>query len=118
MDKIFIKGLELQAVIGVYEHEKGVKQPIEIDLEMFVDSAVSANSGLIKDTIDYDVVAQRVSQLVAQSKCELIESLANYIVQNLLQEFSINKIACTVYKPQAIDNARTVGITIVREKAV
>jgi dihydroneopterin aldolase len=116
MDKIFIKGLALEATIGVYEHEKGVKQPLKVDLEMFVDSSLSANSDLIKDTVDYDLVAQRVAQLVAQSHCELLESLAQYVVQSLLDEFAIARLIFTVYKPQAINNAETVGITIERVK--
>lgn len=115
MDRIFIKGLELQGVIGVYEHEKGVKQPILVDLELFVDTTSAARSGLIKDTVDYDLVAQRVAQLVEQGQSELLETLAQHIADVILKEFKVPKLRCTINKPQAINNAQMVGITIERE---
>lgn len=117
VDKIFIKGLALEATIGIYEHERGVKQPIKVDLDIFFDNRLPAKSGLIKDTIDYDLVAQEIGSIVATTKFELLESLAESIANTLVTKFKISKLACTVYKPQALNNAETVGITISRPVA-
>ena len=34
MDTVFIKGLDAITTIGVYEHERNIKQALKIDLEM------------------------------------------------------------------------------------
>lgn len=114
MDKIFIKGLALEAKIGIYEHEKGVTQPISVDLEIFLDSTKAASSGLIKDTIDYDEVAQTIASIVAQTRFELLESLAEAVTAKLLSDFKMSQLVCTIFKPKALNNAETVGISIVR----
>jgi dihydroneopterin aldolase len=114
MDKIFIKGLALEAKIGIYEHEKGVTQPITIDLDIFFDSTKAAASGLIEDTIDYDVVAQTIANIVTQTRFELLESLAEAVTTKLLSDFKMNQLVCTIFKPQALNNAETAGISIVR----
>jgi 7,8-dihydroneopterin aldolase/epimerase/oxygenase len=115
-DKIFIKGLTLEAIIGIYSYERLVKQPLQLDLELFLDITSSAHSGMITDTIDYDLVVARVSQLVEESHFDLIESLIQSITATLLDEFNVEKVRCTLYKPQAITKAQTVGITITRKK--
>ncbi len=116
MDKIFIKGLTLEAIIGIYPHERIKKQPVIIDLDLFVDIKESSRSGLINDTVDYDIVIKRISELVAQSQFELIESLLEHIADAILREFRVYKLCCTLYKPQAIHNAQMVGLTIERYK--
>lgn len=118
MDKIFIKGLALEAVIGIYEHEKGIKQPLKVDLEFHVDTTIAAESDLIHDTVDYDLVAQYVAEIVSASTSELLEALAEQVATSLLKRFKTTQVVCTLYKPQALNNAETVGITIKRPKII
>lgn len=117
LDRIFIKKIALEAIIGVYDHERVAKQPLMIDLELFTDIKLPAKTGLISDTVDYDLVVDRVAALVQKSHYKLLESLIEAIADVILQEFKVQKVQCTVYKPQAIDQAETVGITIMREQS-
>jgi 7,8-dihydroneopterin aldolase/epimerase/oxygenase len=114
LDNIFIKGLALEAIIGIYPHERKMKQPILLDLDLFVDTHLPAKSGLITDTVDYDLVVKRIANLVAQSQCELLESLAQHIADIIFKEFRVYRLRCSLYKPKAINNAQMVGITIER----
>lgn len=113
-DKIFIKGLALEAFIGLYEHEKLQKQPIIVDVEFVIDARKAARSGNIADTVDYDLLVNHMTKIVTESRFELLESLIEYMTESLLNEFNLEQVSCTLYKPNAINNAKTVGISITR----
>ena len=115
LDVIFIKGLTLEAIIGIYPRERDAKQPLTLDLELYVDTALAVGSGLIKDTVDYDLVADFIRHMVKETHFNLLESLVNNIADSILREFKVSKLRCTLYKPQAISDAETVGVTVVRE---
>jgi len=114
MDTIFIRDLEVNATIGIFEWEKRIKQKVRIDLEMATDIAKAAASDAIEDTLDYKAISKRIIQFVADSSFELIETLIEKISEILLKEFSIPWLRLTISKPGAVRGSRDVGITIER----
>ncbi len=114
MDTIFLRDLEVDATIGIFEWEKRIKQKVRIDLEMGADIAKAAATDAIEDTLDYKAIAKRVVQFVEDSRYELIETLIEKIAEILLQEFDIPWVRVTVSKPGAVRGSRDVGITIER----
>lgn len=115
-DTIFLRDLEIDATIGVYEWEKRIRQKVCINLEMAADITQAAASHSIDDTLDYKAVAKRIVQFVEASHYELIESLIEKVAAMLIQEFNIPWLRITISKPQAVRGARDVGITIERGK--
>ena len=115
-DTIFLRDLEIDATIGVYEWEKRIRQKVRIDLEMAADIARAATSNSIDDTLDYKAVAKRIVQFVESSHYDLIESLIEHVADMLIQEFGIPWLRLTISKPWAVRGARDVGITIERGK--
>ena len=113
-DTIFLRDLEIDATIGVYEWEKRIRQKVCINLEMAADISRAATSQSIDDTLDYKAVAKRIVQFVEASDCELIESLIEKVAAMLIQEFNIPWLRITISKPRAVRGARDVGITIER----
>ena len=57
MDKIFVQGLEVECVIGVWEWERQITQKLIIDLEMGWDIATAAKTDALADTLSYKDVA-------------------------------------------------------------
>ena len=53
MDKVFIKDLEVEAVIGVYDWEREVRQLISINLEMNFNTKKAGRSDRIDDALNY-----------------------------------------------------------------
>lgn len=115
MDKIIIKNLLFKTKIGIYRHEEK-KQPLMCDVELFT----NLNSKKIKDdinkTIDYDFVVERIRKIINSNKFKLIESLAEFIANDLLKELPINKIKVHIKKPEAIKNAEYAEVIITRKK--
>jgi dihydroneopterin aldolase len=114
MDKVFIKNLEVEAVIGIFQWEREVKQLIAIDIEMEFDNKSAAKSDDIKDALNYKLVGKRVIAFIKKSKYQLVETLAEKISQVILTEFPISKVKITVSKPGAMRGSDSVGVSIVR----
>ena len=114
MDHIFITALTAEAVIGIYDWEREVKQRLEIDLEMSMDLRAAARSDAIEDTLNYKSVAKRVLAFVEGSSFRLVEGLAGEIARIVLEEFKVERVKVTVHKPGAIRHSRDVGVVVER----
>jgi len=114
MDKVFINNLEVEAIIGIFDWEREVRQLISIDLEMDFDNKKSAKSDDIKDALDYKKVGKRVTTFVERSKYKLVERLAEQIAKLVLKEFPVSSLIVTVTKPGAMRGSELVGIRITR----
>jgi dihydroneopterin aldolase len=114
MDIVYIRGLRAQAVIGVYEWERLVRQTLVVDLEMASDTARAAASDAIADALDYAAISQRVLALVEESQYQLIESLAAEVARVVTGEFGVPWLKVRVSKPGAVAEAEDVGVVIER----
>ena len=114
MDTIFLRDLEVNATIGIFEWEKRIKQKVRIDLEMGTDIAKAAASDAIEDTLDYKSISKRIIQFVEDSRYELIETMIEKVSEILLNEFNIPWVKVSISKPGAVRGSRDVGITIER----
>ena len=52
MDKVFIEGLQIDALIGIYDWERRIRQPLVFDIEMAFDNRIPAASDAIGDTLN------------------------------------------------------------------
>jgi 7,8-dihydroneopterin aldolase/epimerase/oxygenase len=114
VDRIFITALTAEAVIGIYDWEREVKQRLEIDLEVWMDLRAAAGSDAIEDTLNYKSVAKRVLAFVEASRYRLVEALAGEIARIVLEEFKVARVRVTVHKPGAIRHSRDVGVIVER----
>ncbi|MEY2626070.1 MAG: dihydroneopterin aldolase [Gammaproteobacteria bacterium] len=116
-DKIFLRGLEVECIIGFIDWERRVKQRIQIDLELPVDCTRAARSDDVVDTLDYKSVAKRVIAFVEASEFMLVETMAHRMAMMILEEFGIEWIRIWINKPGAIRGSRDVGVAIERNRA-
>jgi 7,8-dihydroneopterin aldolase/epimerase/oxygenase len=115
-DRIFLRGLTTQCIIGFIDWERLTPQTIVIDLELPCDCARAAVNDSVADTVDYKRVAKRVLAWVADSKFHLVESLAHGLAMMLLSDFPLQWVRVSVNKPGAIRHSRDVGVSIVRRR--
>ena len=116
MDRIFLTGLTTEAIIGIFDWEREVRQTIAVDLEMSADIRRAAATDHIDDTLDYKKVAKRVLAFVQDSRFQLIETLAERIAELILTEFQVDRVRVTLHKPGAIRHSRDVGVIIERSR--
>jgi 7,8-dihydroneopterin aldolase/epimerase/oxygenase len=114
MDIIFLGGLEIQTIIGIYDWERTTKQTVVLDIEMAFDIKKAAETDDISYTLDYKTVSKRVIAFVESSQFFLVEKLTEEIAQLILNEFKISRVKITLNKKGAIRGANDVGIIIER----
>ena len=116
MDKVFIKALEIECVIGIYDWERSIKQPIVLDVEMAFDNRIPAASDSIEHTLDYKAVSKRLIQFVSESSFGLVETLAERCCEIILTEFKVAQVKLKLSKIGAVRGAKAVGVMIERTR--
>ncbi len=116
MDHIFIEGLEIEALIGIYDWERRIRQPLLFDLEMAFDNRRPAATDAIADTLDYKAVSKRLIAFVSASEFGLVETLAERCAELVLREFDVAHLRLKLSKPGAVRGARAVGVVIERSR--
>ena len=114
MDKVFIRGLKVDAVIGVYDWEKQVRQPLVFDLEMAWDNRVPGRTDDVADALDYAAVSARVETCLQALRPQLLEHGAEVLAKALQDEFGITWLRLAIRKPGAVPTAQAVGVQIER----
>lgn len=113
MDFIFVEGLQLQARVGIYPSEKAGPQTVEINLTFGVPEAAAVRDN-IADTIDYGKVVERLRELLLTQHFNLLESLGEFLVKVLFDEFGAPWVRVSIAKPGVLSDVRRVGVYIER----
>lgn len=114
-DTIFLKGLEVKCIIGIFAWERRIRQKIRMDLEFPASIARAAKKDRIEDATDYKKIAKRTIAFVSNSRYQLVETLADRLASVLLKEFHLSEIRIRLAKPGAIRGAEEVGVAITRK---
>lgn len=114
MDIVFLRDLRIDAVIGIYDWERRVRQTLIFDLEMSADIARAAASDQIEDTLNYKAVAKRLIQFVSDSEFQLVETLAERCADIIRDEFGVRWVRLSLNKKGAVRGASDVGVIIER----
>lgn len=117
MDKLFIKALRLEAIIGIHADERKLKQPIALDVELTLQTQAAIASDQINQTVDYESLAGKIAQWVAATDFQLVESLADFLARKLLAEFPLQAVSLRLSKFTEKVAADAVGVCIKRTLA-
>ena len=115
-DSIFLRELQVDTIVGVWEWERKIRQTVSIDIEMGTDIRQAAKSDDLEDTLNYKKVAKRIQAFVRDSEFKLVETMAERIAEVVLAEFELPWLRLRVSKPGAIRGAKDVGIMIYRSR--
>jgi dihydroneopterin aldolase len=116
-DRIFLRGLTAECIIGFIDWERRVRQTVVVDLELPVDCRRASVTDDVADTVDYKRVAKRVLAYIEASEFKLVETLAHRLALLLLEEFALEWVRISLNKPGAIRSSRDVGVVIERSRA-
>ncbi len=114
MDTVHIRGLRTEAVIGVYDWERDIRQELVVDLELASDNRAAAATDAIEEAVDYAAISSRVLAFIEGSECQLIETLAEQLAALVMSEFGVPWLRLRLDKPGAVAEAESVGVEIER----
>jgi dihydroneopterin aldolase len=116
MDILYLRDFRLELIIGIYEWERKVPQPVRLDLEIGLPNSKAGGTDDVADTIDYGAVAQRVKAYLhdAPQPITLVESVAEHVAAIVRDEFGAPWVRVSVTKFAIVPGIRELGITIER----
>lgn len=114
MDIVYIRELQIQTVIGIYDWEREIRQTVSLDLDMGTDIRAAAAAEDINKTLDYKAVSKRLISFIEGAEFLLIETMAERVAEIVLTEFPVPWLRLRVGKPGAVTGARDVGVIIER----
>ncbi len=114
MDIVYIRDLQIDTTIGIYDWEREVRQTVSLDVEMAADISKAAATDDIQYALNYKSVAKRMIGFVEGSEFLLVETMAEQIAQIIRDEFSVPWLRLRLSKPGALRGARDVGLVIER----
>ncbi len=100
-DEIRLTGISVRAHHGVYPEEQEKGQDFVVDLVAHLDLTAPGESDRLEDTADYGDLAQRVHDLVATERWNLLERVAERVAQLVLEDERVREVEVTVHKPEA-----------------
>jgi dihydroneopterin aldolase len=112
--RVFLRSLQLDAHIGYYAHEKGVRQPLVADIELTLDVERFGDDD-IHGTVDYDRIA-KIAHDLAGEHVDLLETFAERLAMGCLGLALVSSVRVHIEKPRAVAGAMA-GVEIVRVKA-
>ncbi|MFG0587131.1 dihydroneopterin aldolase [Acinetobacter sp. YQ_14] len=117
MDAIIIEGLKVDTVVGCFNWERQIIQPLMLDLTIHNDLSQAAQSDELEDTLNYAQICELAAQVIQQAQPKLIEHAAQLVLESLFTTFSsIESIIITIRKPAIIAQATAVGIRLERNR--
>jgi dihydroneopterin aldolase len=109
-----IRGLRLDAEVGVYESEYGRKQPVRLDLEADVAAQAAHPGGALGDAVNYAALAELARRITLSRHHPLLEDLAQEIADACFADPRITRLALSIDKLTALDDAESVGVSLER----
>jgi dihydroneopterin aldolase len=112
-DVIEVRDLRVSAIVGVLGEERDRPQPLSLDIDMYRPFEEAALSDDLASTTNYSEVLALVTQVAAEGRFLLLETLAYRAAQEVLaSDPEIHKVTIAVRKlrPPVPEDVATVGV--------
>ncbi|KWQ05283.1 dihydroneopterin aldolase [Acinetobacter harbinensis] len=117
MDAIIIEGLKVETVVGCFNWERQIIQPLMLDLIIHSSLEQASNSDELEHTLNYAEICEISANVIQAAQPKLIENAAKLVLNALFTTFpAVESIMITVRKPAIIAQANSVGIRLERHR--
>ncbi len=115
--KMFLRGLTVQARIGIHDFELQAPQRLVLDIDVYVPLQDTTPQGdQIHEVVDYDFVRDLVHARVAQGHINLQETLCDDVLSALLRHPGVWAAQVATHKPDVYPDCDAVGVQAFRAK--
>ena len=113
---IKIKNLYTNTYLGIYDWEKERRRQVVYNIEMEIDGSKVRHSHNIEDTIDYDVLSQKIIEFTEVNRFEMIETLADQVLEIIMNHPLVQKATLEVDKPNPRDAVDSISVVVRDQK--
>ena len=113
---VFVRDLEIMALIGIYDHEKLKPQRIIVNIDLSVKEDKGYMPDDISHVVSYEIIVKKIETILAEGHTNLVETLCDKFAQACLRDQRVVAARVRIEKPDIIPNARSVGVEIERTR--
>jgi len=122
-DRILISRIRQECVVGIYRVERVRRQPLLVDIALYLDTRAAARSADLRQTIDYAEVHREIRFILSECRFYLVETAAEALCNYLLAaprrgSFvpNIEAVAVRLAKPEALKLGAVPEVQILRTR--
>ena len=111
--RIFLSNWEMPVSIGVYDHEKKEPQRLVVNVDVFVPlHASNSENDELHEVFDYEFIIESLDKVAAQGHIHLQETFCDQVADILLLHPAVRAVRVSTEKPDAYDNAQSIGVEV------
>ena len=114
---VLIKDFIINEIIGIHKHEKTNKQKIIFNIVIDVNKNTLPDENNISSIVDYEKITNKLENLTKYKNYNFLESLAEDSFKEIFEDKRINSIKIKIEKPDAITNAKSVGVEVFKNRS-
>ena len=113
---VLIKDFLINEIIGIHKHEKINKQKIIFNITINVNQNTIPDENNLSSIVDYEKITNKLEFLTKNKNYNFLESLAEDSFKEIFMDERINSINIKIEKPDAIKNAKSVGVEVFKSR--
>jgi len=118
LDRIHIRDLLVNAIIGINPDERVTKQDVLVNATLYFDTRAAGASDDMAESINYSTITKALKSHIETSEPGLVEKLVADLARVCFEtDGRIEEVRITAEKPGAVTFTRSVGVTIHRTRA-
>ena len=114
---VLIKDFVINEIIGIHEHEKINKQKIIFNIVIDVNQNTLPDENNLSSIVDYEIIVNKLEKLARNKKYNFLESLVEDSFKEIFEDKRINSVKIKIEKPDAIPNAKSVGVEVFKSRS-
>ena len=113
---VLIKDFIIYEIIGIHQKEKENKQKIIFNIVIDVNQNIYPDENNLSSIVDYEKITNKLKKLAKNKKYNFLESLAEDSFNEIFADKRINSVKIKIEKPDAIPNAKSVGVEVFKSR--
>ncbi len=109
--RIFVKDVQVQASIGIYEHEKLRRQTLRVSFEAEV-SLPDQFKDDVSSVVSYELFRDAAHSLAGGKHINLVETFADLLLEQCVENARILALIITVEKTDVFPDAESAGVVV------
>ena len=115
--RLFLRGLQVQARIGIHDFEQQAPQRLLIDIDLYVAlKDTQAVNDQLDEVVDYDFMRETIKARASQGHIQLQETFCDDIVAAMLAHPKVLAARVSTAKPDVYPDCHSVGVEVFRIK--
>ncbi len=113
---LFLEDIVRKVDIGVHDYEIGNPQRVRFDIYVLITGVKNPENDIIEDVLNYEYLLNSLEKVLLKDRFSLLESLANNLLDSILQPESVESASVVITKLDILDGDGRLGCSMTKTK--